>query len=53
MNRYPDENSPMGGMLTTEHAAAIIVIGSLIALIVIRKGFRGIAIPGVGGAAIS
>jgi hypothetical protein len=48
---YGDE-SPNGGMLTTEHAAAVIVIGALVALIVIRKGFRGIAIPGVGGAVI-
>lgn len=36
--------------LTTEHAAAVIVIGSLVFLIMIRRGFRGVGVPGVGGA---
>jgi hypothetical protein len=49
---YPDDNSPMGGMFTTEHAAAVIVIGSLVFLILVRKGFRGLSVPGVGGAVI-
>lgn len=49
---YPDDKAPMGGMFTTEHAAAVVVIGALVFLIVVRKGFRGIAIPGVGGAVI-
>lgn len=35
--------------LTTEHAAAVVVIGSLVFLILIRRGFRGVGIPGVGG----
>lgn len=35
--------------LTTEHAAAVVVLGSLAFLILIRRGFRGVGIPGVGG----
>ena len=35
--------------LSTEHAAGIIVIGSLVVLILIRRGFRGVTVPGVGG----
>jgi hypothetical protein len=35
--------------LTTEHAAAVVVIGSLVFLILIRRGFRGVGVPGVGG----
>lgn len=38
-----------GSGLTTEHAAAVVVIGSLVFLIFIRRGFRGVGIPGVGG----
>jgi hypothetical protein len=35
--------------LTTEHAAAVVVIGSLVFLILVRRGFRGVGVPGVGG----
>lgn len=38
--------------LTTEHAAAVVVIGSLVFLILIRRGFRGVGIPGVAGVKI-
>lgn len=38
-----------GGGLTTEYAVAGLVLGCLIALIFIRRGFRGVGIPGVGG----
>jgi hypothetical protein len=38
-----------GAGLSTEHAAAVVVIGSLVFLILIRRGFRGVGIPGVGG----
>jgi hypothetical protein len=38
-----------GSGLTTEHAAAVVVIGSLVFLILIRRGFRGVGVPGVGG----
>lgn len=38
--------------ITTEYAAAAIVIGCLVALILIRRGFRGINVPGVGGVSV-
>lgn len=34
--------------LSTEHAAAILVIGSLAILMLVRRGFRGVGVPGVG-----
>jgi hypothetical protein len=37
---------------SAEHAVAGLVIGCLIALILLRKGFRGVGIPGVGSASI-
>jgi hypothetical protein len=39
----------LGGGLSTEHAAAVVVLGSLVFLILIRRGFRGVGVPGVGG----
>jgi hypothetical protein len=36
------------GSLSTAHAAAVIVIAALVLLILIRKGFRGLTVPGVG-----
>ena len=33
---------------TTEHAAAAIVLGAMVALWAIRRGFRGINIAGAG-----
>lgn len=33
---------------SSEHAAAVLVIGSLAMLVIIRRGFRGIGAPGVG-----
>lgn len=38
--------------VTTERAVAGLVIGCLIALILIRRGFRGVGIPGVGSARV-
>lgn len=35
--------------LTTEKAAAIILVAALVFLILIRRGFRGVGVPGVGG----
>lgn len=37
-----------GWNLSTEHATGIIVIGSLGMLLLIRRGFRGVGVPGVG-----
>jgi hypothetical protein len=45
------DDNPVRGVkgLTTEYAAGIVVIGSLVALILIRRGFRGVS---AGGASI-
>lgn len=34
--------------LSTEYATAVLVLGSLAVLILIRRGFRGLRVPGVG-----
>lgn len=44
-----DAVTPLRGGFNTEQAAAAVVIGSMIFLILIRRGFRGVGIPGVGG----
>jgi len=41
-----------GRGITTEYATGAIVLGCLVALILIRRGFRGVNIPGVGGAGL-
>lgn len=41
------------GGVTTEYAAAAIVLGALAALILLRRGFRGVSIPGVGSISAS
>lgn len=41
-----------GTGITTEYAVGGLVLGCLIALILIRRGFRGINIPGVGSAGL-
>jgi hypothetical protein len=38
-----------GQGLTTEHAAAAVVLGSLCALIAIRRGFRGVSVSKMSG----
>lgn len=50
MSQYDSENrNPIAGPggVMTEHAVAGIVIGCLVALILLRRGFRGVGIPGV------
>jgi len=49
---YSDSSSmthPVKGFagITTEYATAALVIGCLVALVLIRRGFRGVGIPGV------
>ena len=47
---YDDSAHMVGGFaggLSTEHAAAVVVLGSLAILILIKRGFRGINVPGV------
>ena len=46
-----DEDEITGSM-TTAHAAAAVVIGALVFLILIRRGFRGVGVPGVGGVSL-
>lgn len=38
----PVTGSPFTAGLSTEHAAAVIVFGSLAFLILVRRGFRGV-----------
>lgn len=40
--------NPVAGNFSPEHAAAAVVIGSLVALILIRRGFRGVNAGGIG-----
>ncbi len=40
-------NAVQTGGVSTPHSAAILVIGSLIALVLIKKGFRGVNLGGV------
>lgn len=47
MLNYDDHPVRESG-LTTERATAGLVIGCLVALILVRRGFRGVGIPGVG-----
>lgn len=48
MSRYEsDMTHPVkSGGLSTEHAAAVIVLACLAFLILIRRGFRGVALVG-------
>lgn len=46
-----DPDNPGQGF-TTEHAAAVIIIGALVFLILVRRGFRGVGVPGVGGVSL-
>ena len=41
-------NPVKGQGLSTEHAAAIVVLGSLVFLILVKRGFRGVNVGGVG-----
>ena len=49
-------NEELAGKLSgwsTEHAAAVMVFGSMAILILIRRGFRGAGVKGVGSFKIS
>lgn len=39
--------NPISGGFTTEHATGALVIGALLALILIGRGFRGVSLGGV------
>lgn len=47
METYDDATARVGG-LATEHAAAVLVFGSLLFLILVRRGFSGVSVGGVG-----
>lgn len=51
MLNYEDAPVRESGV-TTERVVAGIVIGCLVALILLRRGFRGVSIPGVGSASV-
>ncbi len=42
-------NPITSGGLTTDKWAAILVLGSLVALIAINRGFRGVSVSGMSG----
>jgi hypothetical protein len=44
---YDDANQVAPQGLTSERAAAIVVIGALVLLILIKRGFRGVSAGGV------
>lgn len=48
MARLEEEYRVNSSGFSSEHAAAVLVIGSLAMLMLIRRGFRGIGAPGVG-----
>jgi hypothetical protein len=45
--RYGNEGVAASG-LTSPHAAGVIVIGSVLLLWAIKRGFRGVSVGGVG-----
>lgn len=44
---YSADNPVKGSGLSTEHATAALVIGALVGLYFIRRGFRGISAGGI------
>lgn len=46
-NGYDDANSVQPTGLTTERALAIVVLGALLLLILLARGFRGVNVGGV------
>lgn len=54
MPTYSEEtqNVRVPGIMDTPYAVAGIVIGCVLALWLLRRGFRGVGIPGVGNLSI-
>ena len=50
---YGPQNTPQNPVATnggsTEYSAAFLVIGALVALIMINRGFRGVSVSGATG----
>lgn len=49
MQSYAEDgmNPVKGNGLTTAHASAVVVLGSLLFLVLIKRGFRGVSVGGV------
>lgn len=48
VTRMNSENKEMtGGLLSTPHAAAALILGALAFLILVNRGFRGVSVGGV------
>ena len=47
VNNYSGDNPVTSGGLNTEHATAALVLGCLAALILLRRGFRGVNVGGL------
>ena len=49
MQSYADDgmNPVKGSGLTTAHASAVVVLGALVFLVLIKRGFRGVSAGGV------
>lgn len=47
MPSYQDNPDAKAGLLQTPIAAAVLVIGCLLFLIVVKRGFRGVSVAGV------
>lgn len=46
-DNYDNATARVGG-IATEHAAAVLVFASLLFLILVRRGFTGVSVGGVG-----
>ncbi len=48
MQNYSDDGNPIKpSTLTTAYASAVVVIGALVFLVLIKRGFRGVSVGGV------
>ena len=48
MQNYSDDGNPVKpSNLTTAHASAVVVLGALLFLILVKRGFRGVSVGGV------
>ncbi len=48
MQNYSDDGNPIKpSSLTVAHASGVVVIGALVFLILVKRGFRGVSVGGV------
>lgn len=50
--RVDDGGGSPGDVIATSHSSAALVIGALIFLYMVRRGFRGFSVPGVGSVTV-